>query len=243
MALNPVTNRARAAGDLKSGRAGACRRMRVILNRLGAEFELWRRYTDDPFLLLVGTILSQNTNWRNTRAAYNCLITKFHTPGQLARAEVREIQKLIKPAGLYRMKSKRLKEVARIVLERYHGDLSTLLRKPSEEARRELLSLPGIGYKTADVVLVFGAGRDVLPIDTHIFRVSKRLGFARPKASYEEVRSELEELTPRGHRGEAHVLWIQHGRRYCLARNPLCDECPINDLCPIGIRRAKRARL
>lgn len=217
--------------------------MLVILNRLGAEFELWRRYTDDPFLLLVGTILSQNTNWRNTRAAYNRLITKFHTPGQLARAEVLEIQKLIKPAGLYRMKSKRLKEVARIVLERYRGDLSTLLRKPSEEARRELLSLPGIGYKTADVVLVFGAGRDVLPIDTHIFRVSKRLGFARPKASYEEVRSELEELTPRGHRGEAHVLWIQHGRRYCLARNPLCDECPINDLCPIGIRRAKRARL
>jgi len=243
MALNPVTNRARVAGDLKGGRAGARRRMLVILNRLGAEFELWRRYTDDPFLLLVGTILSQNTNWRNTRAAYNRLITKFHTPGQLARAEVLEIQKLIKPAGLYRMKSKRLKEVARIVLERYRGDLSTLLRKPSEEARRELLSLPGIGYKTADVVLVFGAGRDVLPIDTHIFRVSKRLGFARPKASYEEVRSELEELTPRGHRGEAHVLWIQHGRRYCLARNPLCDECPINDLCPIGIRRAKRARL
>jgi len=243
MALNPVTNRARVAGDLKGGRAGARRRMLVILNRLGAEFELWRRYTDDPFLLLVGTILSQNTNWRNTRAAYNRLITKFHTPGQLARAEVLEIQKLIKPAGLYRMKSKRLKEVARIVLERYRGDLSTLLRKPSEEARRELLSLPGIGYKTADVVLVFGAGRDVLPIDTHIFRVSKRLGFARPKASYEEVRSELEELTPRGHRGEAHVLWIQHGRHYCLARNPLCDECPINDLCPIGIRRAKRARL
>ena len=217
--------------------------MLMILNRLGTEFELWRRYTDDPFLLLVDTVLSQNTNWRNTRAAYNRLIVKFHTPEQLVRAEVRDIQKLIKSAGLYRMKSKRLKELARMVLERYHGDLSTVLRKPPEEARRELLSLPGIGYKTADVVLVFGAGRDMLPIDTHIFRISKRLGFARPKANYEEVRSELEELTPSGRRGEAHVLLIQHGRRYCLARNPLCDECPINDLCPIGIRRAKRAQL
>jgi len=243
MAFNLVTNRARAAGDLKGGRAGARRRMLMILNRLGTEFELWRRYTDDPFLLLVGTVLSQNTNWRNTRAAYNRLIAKFRTPEQLVRAEVRDIQKLIKSAGLYRMKSKRLKELARMVLERYHGDLSTVLRKPPEEARRELLSLPGIGYKTADVVLVFGAGRDMLPIDTHIFRISKRLGFARPKASYEEVRSELEELTPSGRRGEAHVLLIQHGRRYCLARNPLCGECPINDLCPIGIRRAKRAQL
>jgi endonuclease-3 len=239
MALKSVTNRSRAADDLKCKR----RRMVAILNRLRAEFELWRRYTNDPFLLLVGTVLSQNTNWRNTRAAYNRLIAKFRTPEQLARSEVREIQKLIKPAGLYRMKSKHLKELARIVLERYHGDLSTLLRKPPEEARQELLSLPGIGYKTADVLLVFGAGRDVLPIDTHIFRVSKRLGFAPPKANYEEVRSKLEELTPSGRRGEAHMLLIQHGRRYCLARNPLCDECPINDLCPIGIRRAKHAQL
>ncbi|MDH5443828.1 MAG: endonuclease III [Hadesarchaea archaeon] len=239
MALKSVTNRARAADDLKCKR----RLMVAILNRLGAEFELWRRYTNDPFLLLVGTVLSQNTNWRNTRAAYNRLVAKFRTPEQLARSEVREIQKLIKPAGLYRMKSKRLKELARIVLERYHGNLSTLLQKPPEEARRELLSLPGIGYKTADVLLVFGAGRDVLPIDTHIFRISKRLGFAPSKANYEEVRFDLEELTPTGRRGEAHVLLIQHGRRYCLARNPLCDKCPINDLCPIGIRRVKHAQL
>ena len=217
--------------------------MRMILNRLGTEFELWRRYTDDPFLLLVGTVLSQNTNWRNTRAAYNRLIAKFRTPEQLARAEVRAIPKLIKPAGLYRMKSRHLNELARIVLEQYHGDLSTLLRKPPEEARRELLSLSGIGYKTADVLLVFGAGRDVLPIDTHIFRISKRLGFAPHKANYEEVKSDLEELTPSGRRGEPHVLLIQHGRHYCLARNPLCGKCPINDLCPIGIRRAKHAPL
>lgn len=218
------------------------RRMTKILNRLGAEFKPWRRYTDDPFLLLVGTVLSQNTNDRNSGSAYKRLTAKFKTPEQLAGVDAREIQKLIRPAGLHRMKSKRLKQLANVVCERYGGDLGPVLRMPLEDARRELLSLPGVGYKTADVLLVFAGERDVLPIDTHIFRIAKRLGIAPPKAGYEEVRLRLEELIPSGRRGEAHMLLIQHGRRYCRARNPLCWECPISDLCPIGIRRAKRAQ-
>jgi endonuclease-3 len=112
---------------------------------------------------------------------------------------------------------------------------------PLEDARQELLSLPGVGYKTADVLLVFAGERDVLPVDTHIFRIAKRLNIAPPKAGYEEVRLRLEELIPRGRRGEAHMLLIQHGRRYCRAQNPLCEKCPINYLCPIGIRRLRRA--
>lgn len=220
---------------------GERERVVKILNRLGAEFKPWRRYTDDPFLLLVGTVLSQNTNWRNTRAAYDRLTAKFKTPGQLAGADAREIRRLIKPAGLHQMKSRRLKQLARIICERHGGNLGPVLRMPLEEARRELLSLSGVGYKTADVLLVFAAKRDVLPVDTHIFRISKRLGIAPPEAGYEEVRLRLEELTPRGQRGEAHMLLIQHGRRYCRAHNPLCGQCPVSDLCPIGIRHAKRA--
>ncbi len=243
MALKPVTNRARVAGDLKDRRTNDRRRMVTILDRLGAEFGLWRRYTDDPFLLLIGTVLSQNTNWRNTRAAYDRLVAKFKTPRQLARADVREIQKSIKPAGLYRMKSRRLKELAQIICQRYDGNFGPVLRKPFEAARQELLSLPGVGYKSADVLLLFGARRDVLPIDTHIFRISKRLGFAARGDDHEEVRIKLEKLVQRGRRGEAHIFLIQHGRRYCRARNPLCGECPINRFCSIGIRRAKRARL
>lgn len=208
----------------------------MILSRLGAEFEPWRRYTDDPFLLLVGTILSQNTNWRNTRTAYDRLTSKFRTPAKLAKADVREIQELIRPAGLYREKSKRLKEISRVVLERYDGDLGSVLGKPADEARRELLSLPGVGFKTADVVLAFGAGRDVLPVDTHVFRIAKRLGFALPKDDHEEVRMKLEGVTPTGRRSEAHMRLIQLGRSYCRARNPLHQKCPINDMCPIGIR-------
>jgi endonuclease-3 len=218
-------------------------RMIKILARLGAVFKPWRSYTDDPFLMLIGTVLSQNTSDRNSRPAFQRLTAKYKSPGQLAKADVRDIQKLIKQAGLYRTKSRRIKQLANLVLERYHGDLRQVLQMSLEDSRQELLSLPGVGYKTADVVLEFAGKRDVVPIDTHIFRVSKRLGFAQPNDDYEEVRLRLEELIPSGRRGLVHMLLIQHGRRYCRAISPLCSECPINDLCPIGILRAKLALL
>lgn len=221
---------------------GERRRMAEILNRLRAEFEPWRPYTDDPFLLLVGTVLSQNTNWRNTHTAYRRLTSKFRTPAQLAKADLREIRELIRPAGLYREKSKRLRDISRAVLERYDGDLSSVLRRPAEEARRELLSLLGVGFKTADVMLAFGAGRDVLPVDTHVFRISKRMGFAAPKDDPEQARVKLEAVTPAGRRADAHMFLIELGRHQCRARNPLHRTCPINDLCPIGLRHLKRAK-
>jgi endonuclease-3 len=206
--------------------------MTEILKRLEEEFEPWTRYTEDPFLLLVGTLLSQNTNWRNTRTAYARLTARFRTPEQLASADLLEIQRLIRPAGLHRQKSRRLREISRLVLEKYGGDLHAVLGRPTGEARRELLSLPGVGHKTADVVLAFGAGRDVLPVDTHVFRIAKRLGFALSKDDHEQVRMKLERVTPEGMRAVAHMFLIQLGRRYCRARNPLHQECPIRDLCP-----------
>jgi endonuclease-3 len=236
MASSLATVRARLACDLKTKLKDERRRMAEILGRLGEEFEPWDRYTDDPFLLLVGTVLSQNTNWRNTRTAYSHLTAKFQTPKQLAMADEHEIRELIRPAGLFRMKSKRLKDISRVILEKYRGDLGLVLSMPPKKARRELLSLPGVGYKTADVVLAFGAGRDVLPVDTHVFRISKRLGFASPSDDHEQVRVKLERITPTGRRSQAHMFLIQLGRRYCRARNPLHEICPINDRCPIGIR-------
>jgi len=215
---------------------GDDKRMVAILDRLRSEFKPWRRYTDDPFLMLVSTVLSQNTNWHNTKTAYERLTSEFKTPRQIARADEREIQKLIRPAGLHRIKSKRLKELSQAICERYGGNIGKVLKKPLAAARQELLSLPGIGYKTADVVLAFSAGRDVLPVDTHVFKISKRLGFAAPKDDHEKVRIKLEALVPVGHRGEAHMLLIQHGRRYCRAIKPLCAECPVSKYCPkIGV--------
>jgi endonuclease-3 len=211
--------------------AGDRERFVEILDRLSAEFELWRYPSKNPFEVLVQTVLSQNTNWRNTKLAFNRLVQKFKKPEQLAQADPKEIQRLIEPAGLHRMKSARLKRIAQIVCEKYGGDLRKVIRKPIEEARRELLALPGIGYKTADCVLLFAGGRDVLPIDTHIFRVAERLGFTSAEDDYEGVKAKLEALVPSGRRGEAHILLIQHGRRYCRVRDPLCGNCPIWDLC------------
>lgn len=218
-------------------------RMVKILERLSAEFELWRQRGRGPFEILVQTVLSQNTNWRNTKLAFDRLMKKFRTPKQLAEADAREIQKLIEPAGLHQMKSGRLKQIAQIICDKVNGDLGRVIRKPIEEARGELLALPGVGYKTADCVLLFAAGRDVLPIDTHIFRVAERLGFISARDGYEAVKTRLEGLVPSGRRGEAHILLIQHGRRYCNARTPLCEDCPIGDLCPYKSSKAKISRI
>jgi endonuclease-3 len=183
-------------------------------------------------MVLVGTVLSQNTNWRNTRRAFDNFAPKFQTPAQLVGAHLREIEKLIRPAGLYKAKAKNLREMARIIQGKYGGDLGRILEKPPGEARRELLEFPGVGYKTADCVLLFAGGRDVLPVDVHVARTAKRLGFASLKDSPERVREKLEPLVPKGRRGEAHLLLIELGRRYCRASKPLCGKCPINNLCP-----------
>ncbi len=236
MASMLIPNRARGNDNLKAEK----RRMEKILNRLSSEFKPWRRDTNDPFLLLVGVVLSQNTNDRNSFAAYDRLVSKFKTPEQIANARAVEIRKLIRVGGLYKEKSMRLKEISRAVLEKYKGDLNQVLKMPLEGARKELLSLPGVGPKTADVVLAFGARRDIFPVDTHVFRVSRRLGFANAKDGYENVREKLEAVTQAGRNTEGHMLLIQLGRRYCRARKPIHLECPVKLFCPIGARYSRR---
>ena len=206
--------------------------MEKILNRLRGEFELWKGH-GSPYEVLTRTVLSQHTNDRNTARASAALFKNFSGWRDLAKADVKEIRRIIRPAGLQRAKAKHLKAIAQCVLERYGGDLAKVLKKPVEEARKELLSLPGVGYKTADVVLAFAAGRDVIAVDTHVFRVSKRLGFASKEDDHEGVKVKLEKVVPLGRRTEAHVLLIQFGRRYCRAIQPLHEKCPVRELCPV----------
>ena len=211
-------------------------RARELVDRLSAVFKIRLPPKRDPFMVLVRTVLSQNTNWRNTDVAFDRLVSRLKDSSQLATADLRMIEELIRPAGLYRAKARNLRELARIVQERYGGDLRRVIRRPPEEARQELLSLPGVGHKTADCVLLFAAGRDVLPVDTHVDRVARRMGFAGQDDDREEVKRKLESLIPRGRRGEAHLLLIQLGRRFCRAINPICGECPVRFLCPrIGV--------
>jgi endonuclease III len=193
----------------------------------------WTKSRRDPFETLVTTILSQNTADRNTARAFEVLSKRFEiTPEALAKVPLNQIEGAIRVAGLYKSKARAIKQAAIIVLEKYHGTLQPILSLPIEEARNALTQFPGVGPKTADVVLLFSTGQPTIPVDTHVNRVAKRLGFASQKGSYEAVRQALQSLyKPRDYLA-VHLLLIAHGRRYCKARNPLCNECPVNTCCP-----------
>jgi endonuclease-3 len=193
----------------------------------------WTVSTDDPFKTLIVTIISQNTNDRNTARAFERLSNRFRiTPETLANAGTAEIQQCLRVAGLYRNKSKVIKQVSKLILERYHGSLQRILSMSLDNARKELLQLPGVGPKTADVLLLFSKGKPTIPVDTHVNRVSKRLGLAPKDGDYETVREALQSLYDPKDYLAVHIMLILHGRRYCKARGPLCDQCPVKSLCP-----------
>jgi endonuclease-3 len=193
----------------------------------------WTTKCSDPFETLIVTIISQNTADQNTARAFRNLSNTFKiTPEALANAETHKIENALKVGGLYRNKAKIIKQVSKLILEKYEGDLKRILSLPLDEARRTLMQLPGIGPKTADVTLLFCTGKPTIPVDTHVNRVAKRLGLAPAKANYEAVRRSLQSLYDPKDYLPVHVLLILHGRKYCKARNPYCPECPIKMLCP-----------
>lgn len=192
----------------------------------------WITSDKDPFKTLVTTIISQNTADRNTARAIENLSKNYPiTPEALANAETNRIEESLKVAGLYRNKSKTIRKVSEIILKEFHGDLDSILSLPFDEARETLMQLPGVGPKTADVVLLFCAGKPTIPVDTHVNRVSKRLGLAITDGDYEAVRKSLQALFSPNDYLAIHILLITLGRRYCKAGKPLCRECPVNKLC------------
>jgi len=215
--------------------AVAKNRATKILQILQDNFSIprWASSLRDPFQTLIITVLSQATADKNTARAFENLSGRFSiTPEALAKASVEEIEKAIRVGGLYRNKSRVIKAISRVILEQFKGSLDFIHSLPLEEARKILLSIPGVGPKTADVVLLFCAGKPTIPIDTHVNRVSKRLGLAPQKADYEGVRRALEALYSPDEYLPVHLLLISLGRKYCKARKPLCKPCSVNTLCP-----------
>jgi len=211
------------------------RRAETILKILRNTFTMptWTTRTRDPFATLIATIISQNTNDKNTARAFENLSNKFRiTPETLADAEIKQIENCLKVAGLHHNKAKAMQQVSRIILRKYSGNLAQILSKPLDEAREELLQLPGVGPKTADVLLLFSAKKPTVPVDTHVNRVSKRLGLAAEDADYETVRGALQSIYDPKNYLAVHILLILHGRKYCKAKTPLCTECPLAKLCP-----------
>lgn len=210
-------------------------RPRNILTTLRETFPMPNRanMSRAPFETLVVTMISQNTADRNTARAFENLSNRFNiTPEVLAKADVSQIGECLKVAGLYRNKSKAIRETSRMILAKYGGNLTSILSLSLHEARNELLKLSGVGPKTADVVLLFCAGKATIPVDTHVNRVSKRLGLAPENGDYEEVRQALQSLYESKDYFAVHILLILLGRKYCKARLPLCKSCPVRTFCP-----------
>ncbi|MGA2789345.1 MAG: endonuclease III [Candidatus Bathyarchaeia archaeon] len=204
-----------------------------MIRIIGQRFpvKVWK--AGSPFETLVNTILSQNTNDRNSDAAMRRLRKRYRiTPEVLSKVKVRQLIPLIRSAGLYKSKAPRIKEVSRIVKEEYGGRLSPILNLPYAEAKAKLMEMPGVGPKTADILLAFVAKNPVIPVDTHIARVTKRLGIAPTNANYEKTRTSLEALIPPEDRVKLHLSVIAFGREICRAPRPRCSTCPVNEWCP-----------
>jgi len=195
----------------------------------------------DPFKNLILTVLSQNTSEANCVRAYKGLAARFEIkPQVLAVAKEADIREAIRSGGLYNVKAKRIKELSKAVLEKFHGDLAPILALPKAEARIKFMELPGIGPKTADVLLTTRHGySQVFVVDTHMDRIAKRLGLVKPDAKYEEIQRALQEFLP-WNKGErvGGLFWLL-AKYTCRAQNPKCGECPLIETCDFG-QRTKR---
>lgn len=209
-----------------------CKRIPMVVNVVIEMFrpEPARMRIDNPFHALVAIILSQKTSTRNVRAVMEKFRARFNDAKAVASASLRSIQGVIKPAGLWRMKAPRIKLIARQIVDK-KIDLEKVLSMPYHDARKVLSSLKGVGPKTADVFLMFARNEQILPIDTHIFRVMRRLGIASERDDYESLKSKLESAVKPEKRILAHLALIEFGRRICIARNPRCSQCPFSEIC------------
>lgn len=187
---------------------------------------------------LVSTILSQNTNDVNRDRGFNALRAKFPTWEQVRDAPVEEVIDAIRPAGLANQKGPRIRQVLRSITgERGSLDLSFLAELSVEEARSWLTRFDGVGPKTAAIVLCFSLGKPAFPVDTHIYRVTGRIGLRPEKMTVEQAHPHLEGLFPPETYYPAHLNLIRLGREVCTARRPFCERCPIVTLCDFGIQR------
>jgi endonuclease-3 len=189
-----------------------------------------RDHAENPFQVLIGTILSQRTRDANTDKASLALFARFPDAPSLAAAPLRQIEPLIRGTGYYHVKARAIRACSRELLERFGGQVPRTMG--------ELLTLPSVGPKTANCVIVFGYGLPGVPVDTHVHRISNRLGVVRTRTP-EETEERLRATVPERFWNPVNPLLVQHGQNLCRPRGPLCPKCPIATMCATGIALAR----
>ena len=178
--------------------------------------------TARPFRILIATILSARTRDENTTKAADKLFKLYGTPQKLAKAKVKDVEKIIKSVGFYHVKSKRIIEVANLILSKYNGKVPADIDK--------LVDMPGVGRKTANCVLVYAFEKPAIPVDTHVHRISNRLGLVDTKTP-EETEMALREKIPKKYWLDINNTFVMYGQNICKPISPMCDVCKIRKTC------------
>ncbi len=219
-----------------SWRPPSRRRVRAVRDRLRLVYGIPRAEPHGhPIAELILTVLSQSTNDRNRDVAYLALRERFPTWEAVRDAPVDELEEAIRPGGISKVKSARIKSILVAITETSpDGTLSLdwLPTKSVPDAQHYLVGLPGVGRKTAACVLLFALGMREVPVDTHVSRVGSRLELFRPGAPFEELHDTMLAITPPGQELELHLNLLRHGRRTCYARRPDCHGCALARMCP-----------
>lgn len=199
---------------------------RLIVEKLNEVFDVRVFEDKDPYRVLVRTILSQRTRDENTDQATNNLFSKYKDIYEVADAPTEDVEELIRCSGFYRVKAGRIKEVSRILIDQYGGEVPNNMK--------ELLELPGVGRKTANCVLVYAFEEPAIPVDTHVHRISNRLGLVNTKDP-EDTEKELDNFVPEDIKILLNDLMVQFGQNICKPISPQCEICPLNELCDKNI--------
>ena len=196
----------------------------LIISRLKEMYpEGYFHVNRDPFYILISTVLSQRTRDEVTIPTTQKLFSVFSTPQEMAEADPEEIQELIKEVGFYRVKSRRIIDISHMILTDYGGVVP--------DTMDELLKLPGVGRKTANCVLGYSFEQDVIAVDTHVHRISNRMGLVETSTP-EETEVELEKIVPQEQWKDINGLMVLFGKQICRHVGPKCDVCVMDDICP-----------
>lgn len=212
------------------------RMLRDVYERLLAAFGPQNWWPgDSPFEIVVGAVLVQNTAWRNVeRAIENLRDAGMMQPQALYSLPEQELAELIRPAGYYQVKARRLRNLLQLIVERYDGSLEAMRSVDLATLREELLSVSGIGPETADAILIYALGKPTFVVDTYTHRVLARHGWIGYDAGYHEIKDHFESNLPADAAlfNEYHALLVRLAKDYCRKTGPKCDACPLVDLLP-----------